>query len=351
MARGELDCSHAALDQALTARGGRANHVQHLRHLLVSSGALPTRDEHLVRLERILTLLVDRADPDDAILLRRYAAFHVLPGVRRRTTHASHTLPKSTAATSALRVVAGFRAWLRAQQVPLAHLPQPVLEEWANTRPAATAVLMTFLRWAKRSGLTHAAPDRPHQRWGPTDFLNPSSHRELLRRLLHDENLPAGHRLAGALVVLYGQPVQRLVLMRRSDVTTSQDGTTVRLGNEALTLVPPLDRLARDVADGHARDPHVRGLTLAFRTNDWLFPGRNPGTPITTKGMHRRLRTVGVPARQARSTALLNLAREVPPAILADLLGINPTTAERWRQLAGGDWSTYAAIRGTASRR
>lgn len=31
-----------------------------------------------------------------------------------------------------------------------------------------------------------------------------------------------------------------------------------------------------------------------------------------------------------RNTALLTLARDVPPVVLADLLGLHPNTAERW---------------------
>jgi hypothetical protein len=32
-----------------------------------------------------------------------------------------------------------------------------------------------------------------------------------------------------------------------------------------------------------------------------------------------------------------------PPAIFASLIGINTATAVRWTELAGGNWTTYAA--------
>jgi hypothetical protein len=40
---------------------------------------------------------------------------------------------------------------------------------------------------------------------------------------------------------------------------------------------------------------------------------------------------------------MLDLARTVPAAVLADLLGIHTTTAADWAHAAGGDWSHYAA--------
>jgi hypothetical protein len=41
----------------------------------------------------------------------------------------------------------------------------------------------------------------------------------------------------------------------------------------------------------------------------------------------------------------LDLATEVPPVVLADLLGMYPNTAVRWVQAAGGEWASYAAVR------
>ena len=35
----------------------------------------------------------------------------------------------------------------------------------------------------------------------------------------------------------------------------------------------------------------------------------------------------------------------VPPAMLAGILGIHPTTAVKWTRLAGGNWTSYAADR------
>ncbi len=40
---------------------------------------------------------------------------------------------------------------------------------------------------------------------------------------------------------------------------------------------------------------------------------------------------------------MIDLAAELPRAVLADLLNLHPTTAVKWMLQAGGDWTRYAA--------
>jgi hypothetical protein len=47
----------------------------------------------------------------------------------------------------------------------------------------------------------------------------------------------------------------------------------------------------------------------------------------------------------ARKAAMFQLAAEIPTPILAELLGLSPTTATRWDALAARDWSQYTALR------
>ena len=46
---------------------------------------------------------------------------------------------------------------------------------------------------------------------------------------------------------------------------------------------------------------------------------------------------------QARSTALFQLATELPAAILARMLGIHIDVAVAWQHASAGDWMAYAA--------
>jgi hypothetical protein len=54
---------------------------------------------------------------------------------------------------------------------------------------------------------------------------------------------------------------------------------------------------------------------------------------------------LGVPPRAARHAAMLQLARQVPAAVLADILGIDVGTTTAWTARAGGTWHRYPAQR------
>ncbi|MFE3526905.1 hypothetical protein ACFXOD_36065 [Streptomyces sp. NPDC059161] len=62
--------------------------------------------------------------------------------------------------------------------------------------------------------------------------------------------------------------------------------------------------------------------------------------------MGERLRRPGFRFEEAGSTALFQLAAELPAAVLAHTLGI--TGAVKWQRAAAGGWAAYAA---EASRR
>ena len=102
----------------------------------------------------------------------------------------------------------------------------------------------------------------------------------------------------------------------------------------------PLGNLVR-------RLPHrrQRGASATLLEDPWLFPGRQAGQPQHPEHLRRRLKALAINCRAQRSAALMQLAAEVPAAILADTLGITPRTAVRWAAEAGGNWTTYAAQR------
>jgi hypothetical protein len=52
-------------------------------------------------------------------------------------------------------------------------------------------------------------------------------------------------------------------------------------------------------------------------TSAWLFPGGQPGRPISSYRLAERLRQHGIYSGQARSTALFQLATDLPAAVLA----------------------------------
>jgi hypothetical protein len=94
----------------------------------------------------------------------------------------------------------------------------------------------------------------------------------------------------------------------------------------------------------HLRD---RGnmTTAANPASPWLFPGQLAGEHRSYRRLVRVLHQLGIPARACRLAAWRELARDAPPAVLADALGVSPGTAMRHAFLGGADWSAYTARR------
>jgi integrase len=72
-------------------------------------------------------------------------------------------------------------------------------------------------------------------------------HRRLamLRRVLNDDSLPMRARVAAALVLLYAQPVSRIVRLTIDDVTDDETTVTVQLGDPPSPLPEPVADLMR----------------------------------------------------------------------------------------------------------
>ena len=168
----------------------------------------------------------------------------------------------------------------------------------------------------------------------------PEARLAAIRRLLLDETLAPGDRLAGCLVALYGQQVSKIAALRTTEVSCADDATRLKLRTDWLDVPEPVATLLRQ----HLRD---RGnmSTAANPASPWLFPGQLAGDHRSYRRLVRVLHQLGIPARASRLAAWRELVRDAPPAVLADALGVSAGTAMRHAFLGGADWSAYAARR------
>ena len=327
--------THAALD---ALPGGKP--VEHLRSVLVAIGALPHRDEQMARLEQwITTVIAGRGDPGQQHLLHHYAVWHLLRRLRRRTAGADTTHDQLVGVRQHVKAAIAFLDWLTARDLTLAACRQNDLDAWiAGDQASYRRETGHFIRWAKKQKLTSL--DFPATRWGgPTGVIDTEARWEQARRLLHDDSLDPEDRVAGLLVLLYAQwpsVISRLTLGH-----VHADGRQVRLslGREPVILPEPLAGLVRQLLA--ARRGHA--AIGDDGTSPWLFPGGQPGRPISSYRLAERLRGHGIHSGQARSTALFQLATDLPAAVLARLLGIHITVAVAWQRASAGDWAAYAA--------
>jgi hypothetical protein len=107
---------------------------------------------------------------------------------------------------------AHFLAWLERDDRALADATQHDVNTWLGHGASTRHRLRDFLRWAHARGL--AADLQVHWLGSeglPEQVLGDDERWTLLRRCLHDDRLYLRLRVAGALVLLYGQIPSRIV--------------------------------------------------------------------------------------------------------------------------------------------
>ena len=315
--------------------------LAHLRSVLAATGALPARDERLVKLERWITAAISaREDPDERRILHGYAIWHHLRRLRQRLGEAHATHLQALNVRCHVTAAARFLDWLTAENLTLASCTQPGLDRWASSKDATYRdETAHFVRWSvtcrHASRLTFGAV-----RWeGPRGPHDGEKRWDDARRLLHDDTLTTSDRVAGLLLLLYAQRIADIARLTGGHVRDDGDRVQIMLGTAPVVLPEPLDGLVRELIatrQGHAAIGRPG-------TTPWLFPGGRPGQPIGDDRLGIRLQNIGLHPRQARSTALFTLAAEIPAAMLARLLGIHTQVAVQWQRASAGDWMTYAA--------
>jgi integrase len=148
------------------------------------------------------------------------------------------------------------------------------------------------------------------------------------------------HRLYAlfAVAIALGMPRSEALGLRWEDVDLVEGILTMamqlqRVAGKLRHDETKTDDSTRMVALPHRRRPP---LTLAAPRRTTRPPGQRhpPGTDASN---------LGIQPGQARSTALFQLATELPAALLARMLSIHIDVAIAWQRASAGDWMTYAA--------
>lgn len=155
--------------------------------------------------------------------------------------------------------------------------------------------------------------------------------------MLADETADLLTRVAAVLMLLYAQPLTRILALTVDDILCDDGEVTVRLGEPPAPVPEPFASLLLRYAG--------QRLNLTTATNAgarWLFPGRRAGQPMTPDTVERRLRLAGIPALSGRTAALRHLVLQAPAPVIATMLGYKHQQAARVAAEAGSPWSRYA---------
>jgi hypothetical protein len=277
-------------------------------------------------------------DPHQQRLLRSYATWRVLRRARQRGERNPTPRTPTAHAKTNLNAAIAFIEFLGQRGHDLAACTQTDIDTWLDEGPPCAPRIVDFIEWAATQRLIEpfVTPATP-RRQGPT--LDDETRWAILRRLLHDNDIELTDRVAGCLVLLYGQQLSRIVAVTRDQITTNENVVHLKLGTTYIEVPEPLAGLLNRLA---TQGRPYRGVGSPTAT-PWLFPGLDPGRPLTAYRLGQRLRTHGIEPAPGRRSALTHLGARLPAAMLAGLLNLAPTTAVHWVRASGGDWTTYAA--------
>lgn len=335
LARGETELSHEGLD---SVRRGQS--TAYLRAALIRAGVLAARDEQTAKLDAFIRAQAARLpDGEDRTQLRAFATWQVQHDLKRRERRGQTTRASERLARTQISVAVELIRWLHAHDTTLRELRQEDLDRWLADGATTRRRIRAFLTWARRGGLLPALEAHWAEPRGHSDPLDTDQRLRLIGTLLADDALDLRDRVAGCLLLVFAQPLTRLARLTVDDVDDHARPVRLRLGADPLELPEPLGAL---VAELKQRRPGL-ATTAADDRHAWLFPGLRLDAPLHPEHLRRRLRTLGITARPGRAAALMHLAQTLPPAILADLLGISESRAADWSRAATGDWARYAA--------
>ena len=327
LATGRLPLTH----QALAARPGWRSAI-YLRDLLVTCGALPATDRQLADYEGwVHRRLTGLAGHPHERLLRQYSLWHQLPRMRARAATAPLRSSAGKYAEQRFIQAENFLSWTaRTGRQPRA-LTQADIDIWHATATITQKQgTRSFLAW----GMTaRQIPDLrlPQIRFAKGEAITQHRRLTLLRRYLTDDHAPLRIRAAACLMLLYAQPLSRILRLALSDITRDDSGQMhIRFGHPPAPVPEPFASLLTQ---------HIAGLPAT--TSNWLFPGRNPGQPAAYSTVFTQLRNLGFPMRTARISALRQLVLQAPAPVIAEALGFHYTTTERQHTNAGATWNRY----------
>ena len=171
------------------------------------------------------------------------------------------------------------------------HRRQPDLDAWLTSDDAVhRREAGHFVRWAKQQKLTRldfaatsgAARPRPS---------TPRRAGTQARRLLHDDTLKPDDRVAGLLVLLYAQwpaAISRLTI-DHVDVRRARSTAPARTRARRAARAPRRPRPRTSSPPDAATPPSATAAA-----SRWLFPGGQPGRPISSYQLGERLRQLGL---------------------------------------------------------
>jgi hypothetical protein len=298
-------------------------------------GVLPPADRQLMLFQRWLDVTLAQVNPEHRQMVQRFTTWHVQRRLRRFADRGPVTEAQTQQAREEIRLAIAFLTWLDDRGVGLGACGQADIDAWYAGAYTARRLTQAFLRWSMRNQLLSPVKIPHRSTTNPTPI---SQHQRLatLRRLLTHDDIPLLTRVAATLMLLYAQPLTRILRLTIDDVLRQGNDVNIQSGDPPTPIPAPFAELLL---------AHLTNrLNMTTATNPdarWLFPGRRGGQPMTPETLTKRLRQHRIPGLRGRTAALRQLVLQAPAPVVAMMLGYSQDHTARVLAEVGGTWSRY----------
>jgi hypothetical protein len=332
LADGSVPLTHEGVDTMAGLQGR-----EFLRELLMDTGLLPKRDKYLAafsvwRHRRLASI----TDPATRSEISTYLAWRHMRDLTVRSDAGRLTAAATGMARDKTDAAVRFLDFLSDRGLALPKVRQNDIDDWfaSASNPFMAADFITWAIRRRRCGRLTV----PTKQVKSSPGCSSARLAEITRRLLTDEDIALGDRVAGLIVLLFAQQVARVSELRLSDLVETDGELLLKLGPEPVCLPAPVAALVSRYAGERWN------MTTTNTGTDFLFPGGRPGEHIIAMQLRHRLGLIGI-TKAERQGSLTHLLSEVPAAVVAMATGYSSgTTATRAAQ-AGTDWAGYAALK------
>lgn len=336
----ELPLTHDGFDQL-----GPSNATGHLRALLVHHRMLPEQgNDYVHRFEQwVAGRLTTLPDDGTRALIERFATWHHLKRMRARSLDDHVNMETVTHAAKQEITEAGkLLLWLRQTHgIGAALLRQAHIDEYLADGTSTRKHVRNFARWLNRHEKRPKATrlDAPFRNPQSEPILRQTERIDLVRNCLEWTHVGLSTRIAALVLLLWAQPLNKIVLLRRTDVTFNAAGMTLSLGRNPAAVPEAVAELFWQ----HLQNPSNQRTTNTG--THWIFPGTRAGRPLHPSTLSEQLKVLGVDAQRARNATLRDLAQEVDARSLIDLLGYSKPVIARYASRAGAPMSDYVELK------
>lgn len=329
---GTIPGTHEALDELPQNKT-----TEHIRSILEQHGTVPRRDHYLAVFEKWLAAKESAAQsPETWVIAYRFATWHHLRRIRATSVPGDSSEGAVRAAKQEITEVIKFLNWLdRSHGRTAQTATQHDVDQYLQSGPTTRHLIRTFFVWCHANHI-NTGVEIGHRSAKTTPALTDEQRLQWIKQLMRGDVTSLHQRVAGLLMLIYAQPVTRIVALRVGNLQLTPTELRITLGTEPAPVPAPFAILIYELLE------HRPNLQTTGNDTMYLFPGYRPGRHLHAQTVMKELRRHGIDLRGGRNSALGNLVKLAPASIVADMLGYSYQVTERHAALAATTYSRYA---------